>query len=101
MLPDTARPLVSDSTKCQCEHFTDRHSTVVQEAMNYHSIEDLQDYFDSASAIVYEAFPKQVHGGYFTKEQRGACLSYIPHGAQLSLQFATSHRLGPKDKLKG
>jgi hypothetical protein len=69
--------------------------------MNYHSIKDLQDYFDSASKIVYEAFPKQIHGDYLTKEQRGACLSYIPHGAHLSLQFATLHRVGAKDKIKG
>jgi hypothetical protein len=60
--------------------------------MNYHSIGDLQDYFDSASKIVYEAFPKQIHGDYLTKEQRGACLSYIPHGANLSLKFAQFYR---------
>jgi hypothetical protein len=32
---------------------------VVQEAMNYHSSEDLQEYFDAAVALVYEAFPSR------------------------------------------
>ena len=61
---------------------------IVQEAMNYHSMQDLQDYFDSASALVFEAFPEQPDGEYSTKEERTACLSYIPHGAHLSMKFA-------------
>lgn len=56
--------------------------------MNYHSIDDLQEYFDSASAIVNEAFPKQQFGDYLSEEAKGACQSYIPHGAHLSLQFS-------------
>jgi len=36
-----------------------------------------------------------------SKEQRGACLSYIPHGAHLSFQFAKQHRVGAKGQLKG
>jgi hypothetical protein len=59
---------------------------VVQEAMNYHSSEELQDYFNAAVALVYEAFPKQVHGHYFGRW--GACETYISHGARLSFQFA-------------
>jgi len=51
--------------------------------MNYHSDRELQDYFDSASAICFEAFPKQTYGDYFTKEQKGTCQSYIPHGIHL------------------
>jgi hypothetical protein len=74
---------------------------VVQEAMNYHSIKELQAYFDSASAIVYEAFPKAAHGDYLSKEQRGACLSYIPHGAHLSFQFSRQHRVGARGELRG
>jgi len=66
---------------------------MVQEAMNYHSTQELQDSFDSASALVYEAFPKQKHGDYMSKEW-GACQSYISHGAHLSNQFATLHRTG-------
>jgi hypothetical protein len=64
---------------------------VVQEAMNYHSSQDLQDYFDSTVALVYEAFPKQVYGDYFSG-QWGPCETYIPHGAHLSLQFANLNR---------
>jgi hypothetical protein len=65
---------------------------VVQEAMNYHSFGELQEYFNSASALVYEAFPKQMNGDYLTKEERGACMSYISHAAHLSLQFSRYHR---------
>jgi hypothetical protein len=69
--------------------------------MNYHSIGELQDYFDSASALVYEAFPKQVHGDYFTKEQQGACQSYVPHAAHLSLQFNNLHRASTMNSIYG
>lgn len=64
---------------------------VVQEAMNYHSSEDLQEYFDAAVALVYEAFPKQVHGDYLSG-QWGACETYIPHGAHISFQFANLNK---------
>jgi hypothetical protein len=73
---------------------------VVQEAMNYHSSEDLQDYFDSAIALVYEAFPKQVHGDYLSG-QWGTCEMYIPHGAHLSSQFALNRAGGEQSELKG
>lgn len=59
---------------------------VVQEAMNYHSIEELQESFDSASRLVYEAFPKQLHDNYI--QDRSACQSYISHGAHLSLLYS-------------
>jgi galactokinase len=78
-----------------------RAHRVVQEAMNYHSSQDLQDYFDCATALVYEAFPKQVHGDYLSG-QWGACETYIPHGAHLSSQFTNLNRaLGAESKLKG
>jgi hypothetical protein len=64
---------------------------VVQEAMNYHSSEDLQEYFDAAVALVYEAFPKQVRGDYLS-DQWGACEAYIPHGTHLSFQFANLNK---------
>jgi len=74
---------------------------VVQEAMNYHSSQELQDFFDSAVALVYEAFPKQIHGDYLS-EHWGACDTYIPHGAHLSFQFSKLTRAGAEDpKLKG
>jgi hypothetical protein len=64
---------------------------VVQEAMNYHSSEELQHYFDAAVALVYEAFPKQIHGDYLSG-QWGACETYISHGAHLSFQFANLNK---------
>jgi hypothetical protein len=76
----------------------------IQEAMIYHishSSQDLQDYFDSAVALVYEAFPKQVHGDYLSG-QWGACESYIPHGAHLGVQFDDFNGAGGvKSKLQG
>lgn len=72
---------------------------VVQEAMNWHSQEDLQRCFDSAVALVYEAFPKQIYGDYLSS-QWGTCQEYISHGAQLSFQFYTLTR-GPDSTLKG
>lgn len=74
---------------------------VVQEAMNYHSFGELQEYFNSASELVYEAFPKQTNGDYLTRDQRGACLSYIPHAAHLSVQFSIYHRTEAAPTLKG
>ena len=74
---------------------------VVQEAMNYHSIEELQESFDSASALIYEAFPKQKHGDYLKLEQWGACRLYAPHATQLSLRFATHRQTGAINTLKG
>jgi hypothetical protein len=74
---------------------------VVQEAMTYHGFGELQDYFNSATALVHEAFPKQVFGDYLTKEQRGACLSYISHAAHLSLQYSRYYRAVAKGVLKG
>jgi len=59
---------------------------VVQEAMNYHSLQDLQASLDSAVALVYEAFPKQVHG-FPLHKYWGMCQAYIPHGAHLSARF--------------
>lgn len=74
---------------------------VVQEAMNYHTADDLQFYFDAAVSLVYEAFPKQVHGDYLSG-QWGACETYIPHGAHLGLQFANLNLSNSAaSKLKG
>lgn len=72
---------------------------VVQEAMNWHTQEELQAYFDSAVALVYEAFPKQVYGDYLSS-QWGTCQKYISHGAQLSFQFYNFTR-GSDSNLKG
>jgi hypothetical protein len=73
---------------------------VVQEAMNYLGAEDLQASFDSASALVYEAFPKPVYHGWLPKKW-GVCQAYIHHGAHLSFLFTRLHRPGEKDRLVG
>lgn len=59
----------------------------VQEAMNYHSAEELQDYFDAAISIVYEAFPKRKHGiSLFS--QWPVCSQYIHDGVHIALKFS-------------
>ena len=74
---------------------------VVQEAMNYHSAEDLQDSFDAAVALVYEAFPKQVHGDYLSG-QWGRCETYVSHGVYLNFQFVNLNKSSSDDSaLKG
>jgi hypothetical protein len=65
--------------------------------MRHHSAEDLQDYFDPTVALVYEAFPKQVHGNYLSGQWE-TCKTYIPHGVQVAnLKKSTGFAL----KLKG
>jgi len=56
---------------------------VVQEAMNYYSLEEFQESFDSASRLVYEVFPKKLQNNLV--QDRSACWPYIYHGAHLSL----------------
>jgi hypothetical protein len=70
---------------------------VVQEAMNYHSFDEFQESFDSASRLVYEAFPKQKHDDFI--QDRSACLNYISHGAHLSLLY--SPLVFPETEIKG
>lgn len=70
---------------------------VVQEAMNYHSFDEFQESFDSASRLVYEAFPKQKHDDFI--QDRSACQNYISHGAHLSLLY--SPLVFPETEIKG
>lgn len=70
---------------------------VVQEAMNYHTFDEFQESFDSASRLVYEAFPKQKHDDFI--QDRSACQSYISHGAHLSLLY--SPLVFPETEIKG
>lgn len=74
---------------------------VVQEAMNYHSNKELQEYFDAASALVFEAFPKQFFGKYFSTKERGECAEYISHGSHISFMFYKLHRPGGSQALTG
>ena len=56
---------------------------VIQEAMNFHGIRDLQESFDAASKLVYEAFPKQDQGKpLFDVWPR--CQMYIQHAVNLA-----------------
>jgi hypothetical protein len=59
----------------------------VQEAVNYHDVDDLQNSFNIASRLAYEAFPKrQLNESLFKKWSQ--CQEYIPHGVWLSRKFA-------------
>ena len=78
----------------------DRHTLaihrVVQEAVNYHDVDDLQESFDIASRLVYEQFPKQDISESLYKVWR-VCQDYIPHGVFLSKKYSD---YGPSGKLK-
>jgi hypothetical protein len=69
---------------------------VVQEAVNYHDVEDLQKSFDITSRLVYEQFPKQVISESLYKEWN-VCQEYIPHGVHLSKKYSD---YAPSGKLK-
>jgi hypothetical protein len=59
----------------------------VQEAVNYHDVDDLQNSFNIASRLAYEAFPKrELNEPLFKKWSK--CQEYIPHGVQLSRRFS-------------
>jgi hypothetical protein len=66
---------------------------VVQEATNYHDVDDLQESFDIASRLVYEAFPKQYMNQSLYNEW-GTCQFFIPHGVQLSKKYSDHVRAG-------
>lgn len=66
---------------------------VVQEAVNYHDEDDLQNSFNIASALVYEAFPEVVMN-QLPIAQWPTCQVYIPHGVFLSRKFADHVRSG-------
>ena len=78
----------------------DRHALsihrVVQEAVNYHDVDDLQESFDIASRLVYEQFPKQVTNESLYKKWN-ECQEYIPHGVYLSKKYSD---YAPTGKLK-
>lgn len=65
---------------------------VVQEATNYHDEEDLQDSFNIASRLTYEAFPKRIDQPLF--KQWVICQTYIPHGVFLSKKFSAHTKYG-------
>jgi hypothetical protein len=79
----------------------DRHTLsihrVVQEAVNYHDVDDLQESFDIASRLVYEQFPKQDLSESSLYKVWNVCQDYIPHGVYLSKKYSD---YAPSGKLK-
>jgi hypothetical protein len=70
---------------------------VVQEAVNYSDVDELQESFDIASRLVYEQFPEpEMNGALYN--QWSICQEYIPHGVYLSKKFSDYVRSG---NLKG
>jgi hypothetical protein len=67
---------------------------VVQEATNYYDIQDLQDSFDNAVNLVYEAFPGKTRQAGSLYEHWGQCSLYIPHGVFLSKKYMDHTRSG-------
>ncbi|KAH7416710.1 hypothetical protein BKA64DRAFT_701492 [Cadophora sp. MPI-SDFR-AT-0126] len=66
---------------------------VVQEAVNFHSIEDLQQSFDAACRLVYEQFPKRkldedLYSAWYI------CQDYISHVIHLSKRFSEFSKSG-------
>jgi hypothetical protein len=65
---------------------------VVQEAVNYHDADDLQNSFVQAARLIYEQFPKQTIATLY-KEWK-VCQDYIPHGVYISKKFSEHVRSG-------
>ncbi|KAH8755898.1 hypothetical protein BGZ57DRAFT_1009101 [Hyaloscypha finlandica] len=65
---------------------------VVQEAVNYHDADDLQNSFVQAATLIYEQFPKQTIATLY-KEWK-VCQDYIPHGVYISKKFSEHVRSG-------
>ena len=82
------------------EKRTLRVHRVVQEAMNYYSSREMQLYFNSAAAVVFEAFPKQLSRDIMSKHW-GICECYIAHGVSLSSKFQAYYHLDENESLKG
>jgi hypothetical protein len=65
---------------------------VVQEAVSYHDVDELQKSFAQAARLVYEQFPKQ--GIATMYKDWKVCQAYIPHGVHLSKKFSEYVRSG-------
>jgi len=60
---------------------------VVQEATNFHSFEDLETSFNTASRLVFQQFPDREPNETLYK-QWNMCREYIPHGIQLRIGYS-------------
>ncbi|KAH7348885.1 P-loop containing nucleoside triphosphate hydrolase protein [Rhexocercosporidium sp. MPI-PUGE-AT-0058] len=68
--PPLLRDAIAELKKLKLINFETRVlrvHRVVQEAMNYHSNQEMQMYFDSAAAVLFEAFPKQLNNDILSK----------------------------------
>lgn len=72
---------------------------VAQEAMNYHSLEDLQESFDAAVRIVAEAFPRRKHG-ISLFQQWPICQLYIHDAVHLVGKYSEYTRPPAVPRLK-
>jgi hypothetical protein len=73
---------------------------VVQEAMNYENLQDLQEAFDATVRLMAEAFPKRQHG-ISLFEQWAICSMYIHDTVHLILKFAEYTKPGFPPRLIG
>jgi hypothetical protein len=72
---------------------------VIQEAMNFHGIKDLQESFDAASQLVYEAFPSQDQGRPLF-DVWPKCQMYVQHAVNLAKLY-TAFRQGRESPFTG
>jgi hypothetical protein len=72
---------------------------VIQEAMNFHGIKDLQESFDAAAQLVYEAFPKQDQGRPLF-DVWPKCQMYVQHAVNLAKLY-TAFRQGRESPFTG
>jgi Cdc6-like AAA superfamily ATPase len=79
---------------------------VIQEAMNYQNFADLQESFDAAVRVVYEAFPKQQNTSVGPlHEVWSQCQEYVQHVVHLFARFSeyqpsNMHSVRPLNALK-
>lgn len=66
---------------------------VVQEAVNFQSVEDLQEAFDAAAKLVANQFPKRLIIGTMYQDWP-RCKQYISHVASLSKQYSEYSKSG-------
>lgn len=64
---------------------------VVQEATNFHSLEDLQQSFNTACRLVFQQFPNRQMNETLYK-QWNMCREYIHHGISLRIAYSKYSR---------
>ena len=72
---------------------------VIRDAINHHSKDDLQDSFNSAVSLVYEAFPKRTHENSLHQDW-AACEMLISHATWISEKFSEYTRPTIEPRLK-